>query len=123
SGSLVMLKERQAGPHTRPAFRHPYNLAGPTQFCRALAQREQSYPCTIALRQPDAIIADLYVQHFLLAREADTTPVSLCMAHHVGKGFLHDTVGGDLDGGGKRRQLIGCHHVYTEPLYAVTLYR
>src|SRR5260370_16051201 len=111
-----MLEQRQAGPHARPTFQHACNLARSTQLLGAFAQGEQSYPGAMPLRQPDAIVDDLYLQHFLLAREANTTPASMGVACHIGQSLLHDAVGGDLDGGRKLWQGIRLYHPYMQPL-------
>jgi hypothetical protein len=52
--------------------------------------------------QASAIIGDLDPKCLLRAFEADRAPVGMGMMGHVGKGFLHDAIGGDLDGGRER---------------------
>ena len=39
--------------------------------------------------------------------EADTAVTGMGMAFDVGQGLHHDAIGGDFDGGGKGRHLVG----------------
>ena len=96
-----------------PSFGRQLDRNGAAQFGDALAHRCDPHTGAVVRPETDPIVHDFNADLVVYA-EADPAVTGMGMALDVGQGLHHDAIGGDFDGGGKGRHLVGGVHADLE---------